>query len=219
MLDVFAPITDACRTSVPAQHRHRRPVAAVGAGVIVDAARLPAYRGAVVEVRGSHDLDPGRARDIAARHGPERAYATLDELLADPAAAGVDTAVAPDARPGVACRAPAAGKHLRCRKPFAPDPATGAQLIAPAELHAGRPDTPGVDSRVLPTGGWPAYPVTRRWIPDACAGPMASLLRAVAGDGGPDPSARGTLGTIRLVDAVSRSMDTSHRVRVETRAA
>lgn len=71
----------------------------------------------------------------------------------------------------------------------------------------GRPDTVEVNSRALPTDGWLAYPVTHRWIPDAFLGPMASLLRAVAEDGEPYPSARDNLGTIRLVDRLYSSMD------------
>jgi predicted dehydrogenase len=71
----------------------------------------------------------------------------------------------------------------------------------------GRPDTLEVNSRALPTDGWLPYPVTRRWIPAAFAGPMASLLRAVAGGGEPYPSARDNLGTIRLVHRLYASMD------------
>jgi hypothetical protein len=43
----------------------------------------------------------------------------------------------------------------------------------------GRPHTLEVNSRVAPADGWLAYPVTSRWIPDAFAGPMGSLLRAM----------------------------------------
>lgn len=71
----------------------------------------------------------------------------------------------------------------------------------------GRPDTLEVNSSSLPTDGWLPYPVTRRWIPDAFAGPMASLQRAVADGGEPYPSARDNLGTIRLVDRLYASMD------------
>src|SRR5579875_218549 len=79
----------------------------------------------------------------------------------------------------------------------------------------GRPDTLAVSSRVVPTDGWLAYPVTRRWIPDAFAGPMGSLLRAIATGGAPYPSARDNLGTIRLVDALYSAMDSGHSVSVE----
>ncbi|MEU1942008.1 Gfo/Idh/MocA family protein [Streptomyces sp. NPDC059474] len=74
----------------------------------------------------------------------------------------------------------------------------------------GRPDTLEVNSLTLPTDGWLPYPVTRRWIPDAFAGPIGSLLRAVADGSEPYPSARDNLGTIRLVDRLYASMDSGH---------
>ncbi|WSK33275.1 Gfo/Idh/MocA family oxidoreductase [Streptomyces tubercidicus] len=70
----------------------------------------------------------------------------------------------------------------------------------------GRPDT-GRGQQPGLADGRLAYPVTHRWIPDAFLGPMASLLRAVAEDGEPYPSARDNLGTIRLVDRLYSSMD------------
>jgi predicted dehydrogenase len=79
----------------------------------------------------------------------------------------------------------------------------------------GRPDTLEVNSRVVPTDGWLAYPVTKRWIPDAFAGPMGSLLRAVAVGGRPYPTARDNLGTIRLVNALYTAMDSGHSVSVD----
>ncbi|GHJ40788.1 Gfo/Idh/MocA family protein [Streptomyces sp. TS71-3] len=79
----------------------------------------------------------------------------------------------------------------------------------------GRPDTAEVNSSSLPTDGWLPYPVTRRWIPDAFAGPMASLLSAVADGGEPFPSARDNLGTIRLVDRLYASMDSGHSMSME----
>ena len=79
----------------------------------------------------------------------------------------------------------------------------------------GRPDTLEVSSQVVPTDGWLAYPVTSRWIPDAFAGPIGSLLRAIATGGSPDPAARDNLGTIRLVDALYTSMDSGRSVPVK----
>jgi predicted dehydrogenase len=79
----------------------------------------------------------------------------------------------------------------------------------------GRPDTLEVSSQVVPTDGWLAYPVTSRWIPDAFAGPMGSLLRAIATGGSPYPNARDNLGTIRLVDALYTSMDSGQSVPVK----
>ena len=357
MIDVFAPIAAAADLTIPAGHR--RPIAIVGAGAIVDVAHLPAYRQAGLEVTGLYDLNAGRAAEVADRHGVPRVYGSLEELLADERAEVVDIAVAPAAQPGIVRQALAAGKHLLCQKPFAPDVATGRELVELAEkagrkiavnqqlrfdegiaaaramvrqgwigeptamtftvniftdwsawdwlvttdrleivyhsihyldairsvlgdpelvfctgsrtpgqvakgetrtmstlvypgevralVHAthenrtgdgeaafridgtkgaikgtlgllydyphGRPDTLQVNSRVLPTDGWLPYPVTRRWLPDAVAGPMGSLLRAIAEGGEPETSGADNLGTLRLLDALYRSMDSGQSVR------
>ncbi|MFD2349467.1 Gfo/Idh/MocA family protein [Nonomuraea ferruginea] len=64
-------------------------VAIVGCGNIAQryAADLASYP--EIELRGVQDVDPARAGTLAAAHGV-RAYATMDELLADP---GVDIVV------------------------------------------------------------------------------------------------------------------------------
>jgi predicted dehydrogenase len=78
----------------------------------------------------------------------------------------------------------------------------------------GRPDTLEIHSRVLPTDGWLPYPVTSRWIPDAFLGPMASVLGAIA-DGAPlRSSARENLGTLRLCDALYKSIETREAVHL-----
>ena len=72
----------------------------------------------------------------------------------------------------------------------------------------GRPDTLELSSDVLPTDGWVPYPVTTRWVPDAFLGPMASLLAAVSTGSAPRSSARDNVGTLRVVDALYRSIET-----------
>lgn len=72
----------------------------------------------------------------------------------------------------------------------------------------GRPDTLSVFSRTVPTDGWLPYPVTTRWLPDAFAGPMGSLLTAIATGGTPATSGRDNLGTLALVEALYESMRT-----------
>jgi predicted dehydrogenase len=359
MLDLLAPIAAACDTSIAEEFR--LPVAVVGAGAIVDVAHLPAYRAAGLEIAGIFDLDAKRAAEVANRHDLPRVYTSLKELLADERVRVVDIAVAPQAQPGIARQAVAAGKHMLCQKPFVPDAKTGEELIKTADeagvliavnqqlrydeglaaaramvdagwigevtamtftvnittdwtpwpwlvrsdrleimyhsihyldairavlgepaqvfcaggrtpgqvavgetrtisvlvypgnarglVHAthenrtgdpeatfridgtkgsikgtlgllydyphGRPDTLEVSSQVVPTDGWLAYPVTSRWIPDAFAGPIGSLLRAIATGGSPDPAARDNLGTIRLVDALYTSMDSGRSVPVK----
>ncbi len=69
----------------------------------------------------------------------------------------------------------------------------------------GRPDTVELFSRTLPTDGWLPYPVTQRWIPDAFAGPIGSLMHAAAG--GPPPRTAGAdnLHTLAVVEALYES--------------
>ncbi|MEW9516122.1 Gfo/Idh/MocA family protein [Streptomyces tubercidicus] len=131
MLDLLVPIADDVRIEIPATHR--RPIAIVGAGAIVDVAHLPAYKAHGLDIRGVFDLNADRAADLAQRHGLPRVYGSLDDLLADDAVEVVDVAVVPWAQPNVVRAGIAAGKHLLCQKPFAPDVATGRTLVDAAE--------------------------------------------------------------------------------------
>ncbi|WP_328623733.1 Gfo/Idh/MocA family oxidoreductase [Streptomyces sp. NBC_00353] len=360
MLELFAPIAAACDLTVAEQDK--RPIAIVGAGVIVDVAHLPAYRRAGLDVVGIYDLNADRAAQVAARHGVEKVYRSLDELLLDERVEVVDIAVAPQAQPAVVRQALRAGKHLLCQKPFAPDEETGKELVAlarkldlqiavnqqlrfdegiaaaramvragwighptamsvtvniatdwtawewllttdrleimfhsihyldairsilgdpvrvfctgsrtpgqlpkgetrtmstlvyPGDVRAlvhvthenrtgdpealfridgsegsikgtlgllynypdGRPDTLEVNSRILPTDGWLPYPVTTRWIPDAFAGPMGSLLKAISTGSTPETTASDNLHTLRLLHALYDSMDTGESRALES---
>lgn len=131
MLDVLTGITDQARIEIP--ERNRRRIAIVGAGAIVDAAHLPAYRKHGLDVIGIHDVDSERARAVARRHDVPVVYDELEDLLQDERAEVVDIAVVPWAQAEIARKALAAGKHLLCQKPFAPDVATARELIALAE--------------------------------------------------------------------------------------
>jgi predicted dehydrogenase len=352
MIDMFAPVSEFAAIDVPPAHR--LPIAIVGAGAIVSAAHLPAYRAAGLEIAGITDLDLARARDLADRFAIPVVYPDLDALLADDGVRVVDVAVPSAAQPAIARRVLASGRHMLGQKPFAPSPAIAAELAdlaaerglvlavnqqlrfdegiaasfrikelgwlgevtavtfdvdiatdfaswewlresprveisyhsihyhdavrwflgepetvfcvagktpgerlagetrtistcsfaggARALVHSrhanrwgdqsatfriegtrgavrgtlgllydyphGRPDTLDVISEVLPTDGWVPYPVTSRWIPDAFAGPMASLLAAVATGGQPRSSARDNVGTLRLVEALYESAAT-----------
>ncbi len=56
------------------------------------------------------------------------------------------------------------------------------------------------------------YPVTRRWLPDAFIGPMASLLDWIDGGEEPSTSLRDNLDTLALVDALYESQATGRAV-------
>ena len=134
MLDELKPIAQACDLTV--EDHVRRRVAIVGAGAIVDVAHLVAYRKVGLEVVGLFDQDPARAAEVAARHGVETTYGSLDDLLNDERVEVIDIAVHPSAQPGIVRSVISAGKHALCQKPFAPDVTTALELAELAE-HAG----------------------------------------------------------------------------------
>lgn len=131
MIDIFEDVSAYCRLAVAAEHR--RPIAIVGAGGIVDGAHLPAYALAGLTVVGITDLDPDRAREVAGRHGIPRVYASVDELLADDEVVVVDIAVPVSAQPPIFRAAIAAGKHVLAQKPFAESPGVARELAAIAD--------------------------------------------------------------------------------------
>lgn len=352
MLDVLQPIADACDLTIPDEHK--RPIAIIGAGAIVEYAHLPAYRRAGLPVAGIYDVNRERAEALAKEYAIERVHADVGDLLADGSTEVVDIAVVPWAQPDLARQALAAGKHLLCQKPLSLDLPTAQELVDRAKavgvklavnqqlrfdeglaaaremvrrgwigtptamtmtvnistdwsawpwlvesdrlevmyhsihyldairsilgdpvrvfaaggrtpgqqpkaetrsistllfadgtravVHVnhenfagdveatfrldgsegaikgtlgllydypnGRPDTLSVFSRTLPTDGWIPYPVTTRWLPDAFAGPMRSLLHAIATGDTPATDGEDNLQTLRLVHALYRSMDT-----------
>jgi len=73
----------------------------------------------------------------------------------------------------------------------------------------GRVDTLEINSRVMPTDGWMPYPVTTRWIPHAFIGTMGSVLAAVSEGTEVRSSLADNVNTIKLVDALYRSVETN----------
>ncbi|AZI56857.1 gfo/Idh/MocA family oxidoreductase [Nakamurella antarctica] len=128
MIDLFREISDYCRLFVPEEHK--RPIAIVGAGGIVDGQHLVAYKLAGLEVVGITDVDLDRARDVATRHGIGRVYGSLAELLADDRVEVVDIAVPVEQQAAIFRAAVAAGKHILAQKPFTVDPETARELAS-----------------------------------------------------------------------------------------
>ncbi len=110
-----------------------RPIGIVGAGAIVRAGHLPAYRKAGLHVVGVADLDLEVAREVAAAFELDTAYGSAAELVADPRVEVVDIAVTPQAQADVVRAAVAADKHVLCQKPFSEDLAVAADLVDLAE--------------------------------------------------------------------------------------
>ena len=112
-------------------------VALAGAGNI--AARYAAAIAATepLELAGATDPVAGRARALVDAHGG-RAYASLDELLADP---DVDTVVnlsPPQAHHAVSAAALDAGKHVHSEKPLALAHADAVDLVERARANGVR---------------------------------------------------------------------------------
>jgi predicted dehydrogenase len=72
----------------------------------------------------------------------------------------------------------------------------------------GRVDTLEVNSQVVPTDGWLPYPVTTRWFPDAFIGTMGSVMDAFSTGSKLRASVADNIGTLKMVEALYKSMDT-----------
>jgi predicted dehydrogenase len=132
VIDQLAEISRACALDVPAAHR--RGIAHVGVGTIVEAGHAPAYRKAGLPVSGAFDIDGATLAAFAERWNV-RAYPSLDALLADDAVTVVDIAVPPQAQPEIVRRALAAGKHVLAQKPFALESPVAEELVALAQRY------------------------------------------------------------------------------------
>jgi len=133
MKDVFAPIRDAIDIGVP--ESHKRAIAIVGAGEIVDLAHLPAYAAHGLEVVGLLDKDHARARAVAGRHGIRRVYESLQDVARDETVTVVDIAVFPWVQHGIATPLLDAGKHLLCQKPLSYDFDEARAIVEHAETR------------------------------------------------------------------------------------
>jgi predicted dehydrogenase len=91
----------------------------VGAGAIVQACHLPAYKMAGFNVVGIYDLEKKRAESVADEFGLKKVFASLEELLKHPEIEVVDIAIPAKFQPDVVEQVAAAGKHILCQKPLA----------------------------------------------------------------------------------------------------
>ncbi|MFO0910592.1 MAG: Gfo/Idh/MocA family oxidoreductase [Isosphaeraceae bacterium] len=105
-------------------------------GGFIGPVHAEALRRIGVDVAGLLDLTPELARASASRIGVEKVYATLDEMLADPAVDSVHIASPNAAHFDQARRALEAGKHVICEKPLATTSQETATLV---ELSKARP--------------------------------------------------------------------------------
>src|SRR5262249_30669101 len=88
-------------------------IGCIGAGFIMADCHLVAYRQAGLNPVAIASRRPERAREVAERHNIGTAYASYDELLADPRVAVVDVAVPPDVLGEVIEHIVKHGDHIR----------------------------------------------------------------------------------------------------------
>ena len=113
------------------QRTHK--IGIVGAGGIVKAAHLPAYRAAGFEVSAIYGRETHRATTLAAEFGIPNVCHSLDEMLRDPSLEVIDIAVPPEAQSQALRQALTHGKHLLCQKPLARTAAEAELLVEAAE--------------------------------------------------------------------------------------
>ncbi|HEX5422236.1 MAG TPA: Gfo/Idh/MocA family oxidoreductase, partial [Candidatus Acidoferrales bacterium] len=102
--------------------------AVIGAG-FVGRAHIEALRRLGIEVAGLLGSSPQRAREQAQALGISRAYASLDELVADSSVAAVHVCTPNHLHYAESEAALKAGKHVICEKPLAMNSRETAQLV------------------------------------------------------------------------------------------
>jgi predicted dehydrogenase len=129
LIDVLANLD--IRPRLP--RRRDRGLGIVGAGAIVQAAHLPAYRDAGFNVVAIADINRDTAERVAREFGIPRVYESHETLLCDGAVEIVDIAVAPSAQPEIAHAVIATGRSVLCQKPFSTDLEVANGLVEAAE--------------------------------------------------------------------------------------
>ena len=143
-------------------------IGVIGCGNISDIYFENALKFDNLEVAGCADLDESRAVEKAKKHALPKAYATVQQLLADDSIEVVLNLTIPAAHADIALSALEAGKHTYCEKPFALTREQGKQVLDSAGekglLVGCAPDTflgAGIQTAIkLIDDGWIGDPVS-----------------------------------------------------------
>ncbi len=104
-------------------------VAVVGCGNIANGYGEAMHTRPEIKIIGASDIDGSRSKTWTQKHGG-RAYASLDEVLADPQVEAVVNLTIQQAHVEVVTRSLQAGKHVHSEKPLAPTYAEARALVA-----------------------------------------------------------------------------------------
>ncbi|GHV03111.1 dehydrogenase [Clostridia bacterium] len=123
-------------------------VGVIGCGSIALTRHILEYAAnSSVRIAGYFDPVPGRAAETAALHGG-RAYAALDEMLADKSVDAVSVCSPNRTHREYTAAALRAGKHVLCEKPMAASAAEAREMLA-AQESAGKILMVGHNQRLL----------------------------------------------------------------------
>ncbi|MBX3061399.1 MAG: Gfo/Idh/MocA family oxidoreductase [Anaerolineae bacterium] len=143
-------------------------VGIVGAGQIVEAAHLPAYRQLGLPVLALFDSNAQRAERLCSLWAVQQVY-SLEELFASPEISIMDIAVPPTAQVDICRQALQAGKHVLAQKPLARTLETATMLV---ELARGENRLLGVNQQMR----WsPVIQTIRAAVSDGRLGALRSL--------------------------------------------
>ena len=130
-----------------------------GAAIVRQLMELEARGASPMEIVGICDLDPARF-DVVERdtHRTFRRYASLDEVLGDPAVEAVGLYIGPNGRAKVLRKILAAGKDVMTTKPFETNPEEAAAVLAEVRrlgrvIHANSP-SPGLPDDLATIRRW-----------------------------------------------------------------
>lgn len=119
---------------MPAKEDQRIRIGVLGCGPIAQAAHFEACKRARnADLYAICDLAEDLRTEMAARHHPQRVFATYDEMLADPGVDAVIIAIADQFHVAAALQAIAAGKHVLVEKPMGVSVEECEQLSASAD--------------------------------------------------------------------------------------
>ena len=154
-------------------------VGIIGCGKIAQVRHIPEYAANPhAEVYGFYDINRARAEELAVKYGG-KAFASYQELLADPEIEAVSVCAANHAHAEIAIAALKAGKHVLCEKPMAVTLEECEAMVAAAK-EAGKYLMIGQNQRLAK-----AHAKAKELIAQGAIGKVLTF-RTIFGHGGPE---------------------------------
>ena len=154
-------------------------VGIIGCGKIAQVRHIPEYAANPhAEVYGFYDINQARAQELAEKYGG-KAYASYEELLADPAIEAVSVCAANHAHAEISIAALKAGKHVLCEKPMAISLEECEAMVAAAK-ETGKYLMIGQNQRLAK-----AHSKAKELIEQGAIGKVLTF-RTIFGHGGPE---------------------------------